>query len=271
MGGRIVILTGSDLQHRYVAKVLASLSGVAAIIVTQQPRLPLLRRIWRASKRFGPWGMFSRALLKATLKVTGETSRRQANLARVLGEPEFPNNVPMFETIGVNSAETQALLRRLAPDILCVYGTYIVADGTLSIARHLALNLHTGVSPRYRGADCEFWPLHEQELNFLGATVHTCTSDLDGGEIFGTVTAQLEAEDELGAVFGRCVVAGSALYKRIVHDLITAHEIKSVPQDLSTGREYKVAMRGWRAEFRVARLICHGLIFVINRANNQVR
>ncbi len=65
------------------------------------------------------------------------------------------------------------------------------------------LNLHTGVSPRYRGADCEFWPWHEQELNFLGATVHSCTSDLDGGAIFGIATAKLEANDGLGAVFGR--------------------------------------------------------------------
>ena len=260
MRERIVILTGSDIQHRYVARALADLPGLLAIVVTEQPHLSFIKRVRRARRRFGLGGMLSRALLKLTLRVTGETSRRRADLARVLGEPEFPENVPMFRTIGVNSEQTQALLRRLAPDILCVYGTYIVSEATLSIASQLALNLHTGISPRYRGADCEFWPLHEREPNFVGATVHICTSDLDGGAVFGTATARLGAEDGIGAVFGRCVVAGSALYKRVVDNLITTREINSFPQDLSAGKEYKVAMRGWRAEFKVARLIRHGLI-----------
>ncbi len=269
--GRVVILTGSDLQHRFVARTLAQLPAVAAIVVVQQPQLPLGRRVRRAIKRFGLGGMVSRALLKLALKATGETSRRKAELARVLGDAKFPNHVPMFRTTGVNSAQTHAVLRDLAPFILCVYGTYIVSDATLSLAE-LALNLHTGVSPHYRGADCEFWALHEQELNFLGATVHACTANLDGGSIFAIATVQLEANDRLGAVFGRCVIAGSELYKRVVDELITSHEIKASPQDLSIGREYKVAMRDWLAEFRVARLIRRGLIrdYVSHRSSQSL-
>ena len=269
--GRVVILTGSDLQHRFVARTLAQLPAVAAIVVVQQPQLPLGRRVRRAIKRFGLGGMVSRALLKLALKATGETSRRKAELARVLGDANFPDHVPMFGTTGVNSAQTHAVLRDLAPFILCVYGTYIVSDATLSLAE-LALNLHTGVSPHYRGADCEFWALHEQELNFLGATVHACTANLDGGSIFAIATVQLEANDGLGAVFGRCVIAGSELYKRVVDELITSHEIKASPQDLSIGREYKVAMRDWLAEFRVARLIRRGLIrdYVSHRSSQSL-
>lgn len=269
--GRIVILTGSDLQHRYVARALADLPGVVGIVVTQQPHLSFGRRIKRAIKRFGLGGTVSRGFLKLALRASGEMARRKADLARVLGRPEFPDNVPIFETIGVNSEQTQTLLRDLAPDILCVYGTYVVTDATLSIARQIALNLHTGISPRYRGADCEFWPLHEQELDFIGATVHACTATLDGGAIFGTARAKLEAEDGIGAVFGRCVVAGSALYKRVVDDLIASREIKSLAQDLTMGREYKVTMRGWRAEARVAKLIWSGLLrkYVTKRIEND--
>jgi hypothetical protein len=80
VGNRVVILTGSDLQHRYVARALADLPNVAAIVVTQQPNIPLLMRIGRARRRFGLPGMLSRALLKLMLKVTGATSRRKADL-----------------------------------------------------------------------------------------------------------------------------------------------------------------------------------------------
>ena len=257
---RIVVLTGSDLQHRYVASVLAELPGVASIVETEQPAVSIWKRIQRAIKRFGFMGMVSRALLKLTLKLTGEAARRKADLKRVLDDPKLPNGVPVVRTIGVNSTQTQKILRDLAPDILCVYGTYIVSNATLSIASRVALNLHTGISPRYRGADCDFWALYNRELNFIGATVHECTANLDGGAIFGTATASLDPGDSLGAVFGRCVIVGSTLYKRIVADLFDGRAINSAPQDLFKGKEYKAALRGWRAEFRVAWLISNGLI-----------
>ena len=202
--------------------------------------------------------------------MSGELLRRHSDLARVLGDPKFPENSKIYRTEGINSTETQSLLRMISPDILCVYGTYIVSDATLSTAP-VALNLHTGISPRYRGADCDFWPLYEKELNWIGATVHMCTSDIDGGSIYRTKLATLEPEDGIGAVFGRCVITGSALYKAVVQDLISLREVKPIPQDLSAGREYRVAMRGWLAEMLVMRSVSDGLIREYVRSDHRRR
>lgn len=254
---RIVVLIGAEqAPHRYVARTLAELDNVS-IVVAKQPRRRLLQRVTRAAKH--PWGTISRKLLKVALRVTGESARRQADLTRVLGDPTIPPSVTVYKTAGVNSQQTQSLLRKLAPDILCIYGTLIASHAILSIAP-LALNLHTGMSPRYRGADCEFWPVHDGELNWIGATVHRCTSDVDGGAIYGTEAAMLEPNDGLGAVFGRCVVTGSKLYRTVVHDLVSMREVKTLPQDLSDGAEYKSSMRGWLAEIRVMRSINRGSI-----------
>ncbi len=86
---RIVILTGSELQHRYVARALAELPNVTAILVAQQPNVTLLQRIRRAKRRFGLAHMLSRTLLELALRLTGGTSRRKADLARVLDKPEL--------------------------------------------------------------------------------------------------------------------------------------------------------------------------------------
>jgi methionyl-tRNA formyltransferase len=254
---RIVVLIGAEqAPHRYVARTLAQLDNVS-VVIAKQPRRRLVKRVTRAAKR--PWVIVSRKLLKLALRVTGELARRQTDLRRVLGDPTIPPSVRVYKTAGVNSPETQSLLRKLAPDILCIYGTLIASHATLSIAP-LALNLHTGMSPRYRGADCEFWPVHEGELNWIGATVHRCTSDVDGGAIYRTEAAVLEPDDGLGAVFGRCVITGSKLYRTVVQDLVSMQEVKTLPQDLSEGREYKSAMRGWFAEIRVMRSINRGSI-----------
>ena len=135
----------------------------------------------------------------------------------------------------------------------------IVGGKVLSLARRIALNMHTGISPYYRGSDCTFWPLHNRELHMLGATVHECTKEVDGGRIFGTIRPQLNPDDGVFSVFARCVMAGADLYVRKVRELVE-HGLDGASQDLSIGTEYKAYMRGLRAEWKVRRNIRAGLI-----------
>ena len=93
----------------------------------------------------------------------------------------------------------------------------------------------------------------------LGATVHECTSALDGGRIFGTVRTTVQAEDDMDAVFARCVKAGVELYVSTVQNLV-ASRATGTEQDLTLGREYKAFMRGLRAEWATRRKIKAGLI-----------
>ena len=85
---------------------------------------------------------------------------------------------------GINTPDSVRLVEQLDPDILLVFGTGIVGKAVLSKAKRIALNMHTGISPYYRGCDCAFWPLYNREWDMVGATVHECTQDVDGGRIF---------------------------------------------------------------------------------------
>jgi methionyl-tRNA formyltransferase len=101
--------------------------------------------------------------------------------------------------------------------------------------------------------------LHERQPEWLGATVHECTSAIDGGAIYGTTRASLESDDGTGAVFARCVVAGADLYEKVVRQILEGTAVAH-PQDLRTGSEYRASMRSWRAELRVDRLLKEGLV-----------
>src|SRR6185437_7797694 len=139
------------------------------------------------------------------------------------------------------------------------YGTVLVSSRVLSLAKVIALNMHTGISPYYRGADCAFWPLYNGELEMVGATVHECTRDIDGGRIFGTAKAHLRPDDDVFSVFARSVMAGADLYVATVKELI-AGKLDGVTQDLSLGREYKACDRNVAAERAVRNKIREGLI-----------
>ncbi len=257
---RTVLLTGHAPEHRYVARRLADdTPGLAAVVVAKPPPLDRRQRLARARRRYGTTGAVARLVTNAALRVSGEAGRRRSEIVDLLGEGPMPEQVPVLAAAGVNSPETRALLTDLRVDVLCVYGTAVVGDDTLARASRIALNLHTGISPRYRGADCAFWPLHNAEPEWLGATVHVCTSELDGGAVYATRRATLSETDGLGGAFARSVLAGADILAAVLKD-VEKGAAAPRPQDLTIGREYRAAMRDWRAELRTVRAVRAGLV-----------
>jgi methionyl-tRNA formyltransferase len=117
--------------------------------------------------------------------------------------------------------------------------------------------MHTGLSPDYRGTACAFWPIVENRPDMVGATVHECTSDVDGGRIYFREKAKPQRGDGLHAIFARAVVTGAAGYAKIAAQAVSG-EITGEVQNLLTGREYRGFMLGilpeLRARWNLARL-----------------
>ena len=46
-----------------------------------------------------------------------------------------------------------------------------------------AINIHAGISPYYRGTDCNFWALFDNNPHLVGSTIHFLSRGLDNGPI----------------------------------------------------------------------------------------
>ncbi len=258
-----VLLTGSGPEHHYVASVLAEQIPLRAIVVElgrQRSRSEQMRRLVRRYTVPQLAGRAGLALYRAAIRDRASAARQ---LELVLGERSrgSPPDVPRHEVESLNQESSRSLLEQLGPGRLLVYGTGIVSDATLALSSGTPLNLHTGVSPRYRGDSCAFWPLHNAEPEWCGATVHEITSDVDGGKIFSVVRARLEPTDGIHAVFARTVVVGAEAYADVVGKLDDeAFEADAVAQNHDEGTEYRAAMRGLRAEVRTRRNLRRGLL-----------
>lgn len=258
---KIVLITGDGPEHHYVANRLARGVELSAIIVDHGKRIGKLDRVRQLYRRytFGQW--LSRAVLVVLRRLWKDGERRQRALAAILDTDclKFDRPNLLRDAYGINTAESVQLVASCSPDVILVFGTGVVGKKVLSLARKLALNLHTGISPYYRGANCTFWPVHNHELHMLGATVHECTMELDGGKIFGTTGVHLSAQDGLFEIFARCLKAGTMLYVEKVQELIS-HGLEGTAQDFSLGKEYRAYMRGVRADWKVRREIKKGLV-----------
>ena len=259
---RLVILTGEDYEHCYVANQFAAAFPLTRIIVDRGRSRSKVERVRRLLRRYTLRQLLSRGMGRLMSLVLRDRRSRRRAMFHVLGREncERHRNEDIITYVhGLNAPASYEIVRDLKPDVILVYGTAIVGDKILSRASQLALNLHTGISPYYRGAGCAFWPLYNGEPERLGATIHRCTSDIDGGMIYRVAQAALEEEDDVFTVFARCVKVGAESYVAVVQALLDGR-LEGRPQQLDSGREYRAAEKGWRHELSIRWRIRRGLI-----------
>ena len=69
-------------------------------------------------------------------------------------------------------------------DYYVVFGSsYIKGELVDFLVDNKAINIHMGVSPYYRGTDCNFWALYDNNPHLVGATIHLLSKGLDSGPI----------------------------------------------------------------------------------------
>ena len=244
--GGLVIVMADGPEHRYVANKIAETSEVRAILICEAGP----RRKWYKVLKRDPLGFVNKALWRGYLKLVRDTQARTDALATVFGTAgEVLPDVPYINVGRAKAGKLRETVASLSPDVLAIYGTSLIPDDVLELPRQVALNMHTGISPEYRGTSCAFWPIHNREPEWVGATVHECTSALDGGQIFAKRHAALLKGDGLHHVFGRAVVAGAQAYGEVVAAAMRG-PLTGEHQDLSVGREYRGSARGLVSELK---------------------
>lgn len=168
----------------------------------------------------------------------------------------------LFEVPQVNHPDVVALADRLRPDVIAVFGTSLIRSALVGEGRLGIFNLHGGLSPLYRGADCTFWALYNGEPEQVGCTLHRIDSGIDTGNLIAHICPEVrEGDDEL-TLFWRAVRDSAEVYAELF-DRLERGEILGRPQT-ERGRLYQVKERGWREDQRLAAQINKGLLHGLN-------
>jgi methionyl-tRNA formyltransferase len=164
----------------------------------------------------------------------------------------------LVEVPHVNHPEVVALAERLQPDVIAVFGTSLIRGALLGRGRFGMFNLHGGLSPRYRGADCTFWALYNGEPDQVGCTLHRIDAGIDTGTLIAHIRPEvLEGDDEL-TLFWRGIRDSAGAYVEML-DRLERGEALGQPQS-EKGRLYQVKQRGWREERDLAARMKAGLL-----------
>lgn len=205
----VLIMTSRGPRHSYFCRELAAHYRVSGIVVDD--RYHASDRIWTFLKGcgFNPFRVIRKLALKRRM-IPFEARDRKTEESHFPAEAnEFPAGVPVFAATDPNGPETADWIRQRQPDVIAVFGTRLIGEAVLTQARFGALNIHTGLSPYYRGGQCTFWCLYEGDLEHVGVTIHHLTSKIDGGDIVYTARPEIQADDTVRSIECKLVKIGT--------------------------------------------------------------
>ncbi len=251
----IVLLLGGNTpqgnpEHRYLCNAFLNRFGdqIKHVITAEPVTRTFNQRLKRLLKR----GHYLERL--ARWHYAGGYGPDTAQLQQLLlpneQTPTMPGEGRHSHVVSHNSPACEAILDRIKPDVIVVYGTRIIRSNIFERARIISLNMHTGLSPWYRGDSTLFWPIYYDDADKLGVTVHELVAAVDGGAIAATAPVHYEPGDGEAQLFAKGVKAGTAIYLDCVAQAL-AGKLECRPQDLSLGREFSWTHRTVAAERRV--------------------
>jgi folate-dependent phosphoribosylglycinamide formyltransferase PurN len=249
----VLILCGRSPRHLYVANRLCRAARPLAIVHetgTQWTAAKIAKKLKPSNLARTGW----RWLRDRRRYVDGGEARFFFGDAPAkLDRPDLVVEVPH-----VNDLRVVALAQRLQPDVIAVFGTSLIRGALLKMGRIGMVNLHGGLSPAYRGADCTFWALYNGEPAQVGCTLHFINAGIDTGALIAHVCPEVrEGDDEL-TLFWRAVRDSAEVYAEAIERLARG-EVLGQRQDRK-GRLYQVKDRTWAAEQEFARRLPGGVV-----------
>ena len=221
---RIVILTGSELRHTFFRTALGNEADIEVLrtyceglekslgtVTASDPEGSMRRKHveWRAESE--------KEFFEAYVKEHEDRSR------------------PIFIAKGaINEPERVAEIIALAPDLIVAYGCSLIKEPLLAAFPKRFLNVHLGLSPYYRGAGTNYWPLVNGEPEYVGATFMYIDVGVDTGDIIHQIRARVLPGDSPSAIGNRLISDMASVYADIIRKIDT---LPKMPQPAPVPRK----------------------------------
>lgn len=234
---KIICLIRSSPPLIYFANKINSEHQITEVII-EKPKV-LSRNIFSKVKKLGFHGIYN-ILTRKLLQKKNETVDYNAWFANKW--EALDKQIPCLEVDNINSYIVLNRVKEIKPDLIIDHGTSIVKDHILQNSG-LALNLHWGLSPYYRGTHCTDWALINWDPYNIGVTIHKLTKDIDGGSVLAQRRAKIKSNDTVHSINMQLTHLGTELILEVIDKLNNSEHLNFKKQDYSLG--YLTYHRQW--------------------------
>jgi len=223
---RALLLTSTALRHQYFIHALCGALDVVGV--------------WREEKSFKPEEAPGTPEERAEiLKHFAMRDASEEKYFAAYKDRAVAKNILVHDLTpkGINELEEVSAMKELKPDVLLVFGTGILKGEIIHAFEGNIINLHLGLSPHYRGSGTNFWPLVNNEPEYVGATIHYLDAGIDSGAMICHARPNIDANDGPHDLGNKTIIAAV----ETIPSVVEAHAkgvIEAVPQRSDIGKLY---------------------------------
>ena len=193
---KIVLLAGKGQSTNIVFNSINKKFGVYLAILEEKENTKIFLK--RRIKKLGFFTVIGQMFFQIFIAIPlGLLSRkRQSEIIneKILDITDIPSE-KITNVTSVNSKATIKLLQDINPDIIVVNGTRIISKKVLSVINCKFINIHAGITPKYRGVHGTYWALVNNDVENSGVTVHFVDEGIDTGNIIDQITVLPTKQD----------------------------------------------------------------------------
>lgn len=163
-------------------KVIVNLLLLNDFIVSfvEEKRSDSLSLIFRRIKKLGFLTVFLQLIFQIYQFFLGSISTGRVNEimhncnAELVSEKVFEN---------VNDIHAIQFISNIDADLILISGTRILSSSFIKKMSLPVINLHVGITPKYRGVHGGYWALVNGDLDCFGSTIHFVDEGIDTGMV----------------------------------------------------------------------------------------
>ena len=240
---KVIILTHNKDRHYYFCnQIIKNTNSVVGVIIGGKniyKKTTRKEKFYKLIKNNQLLNYFKSKLLNLCFKKYGKAFNKEKNKI----EHEFFNGEEkyFFENYNhlliakvepqyhsINDPYYISLIQKYKPDIIIVMGTCLIGKKIIESAKRV-INLHTGLSPYYRGGHTNIWPIVNEKPNMFGVTVHEMSLGIDEGNIIFTNQPDINKNDNSATINCKSIQLGT---KKVIESIknIENNSLNSINQ-----------------------------------------
>ena len=178
---KVTLFTSNNKRHNYLINLLSGISDELYIIQECNTIFPgIIPGHYQASP-----------LMKKYFENVNNAQ------SQIFGNSYVNNkNIKILPMLSgdLNQCSINLLSDFLKSDVYVVFGSsYIKGELVEFLVKKKTINIHAGVSPYYRGCDCNFWALYDDNPHLVGTTIHLLSKGLDSGPMLYHAMSNLKS------------------------------------------------------------------------------
>lgn len=181
---RLLILAGKGISTNILYNSLKEDYCIEAVI--EEGPVPRKEFLRKRIKKSGWSNVAGQILFQITISKYLEFISKNRKRAIMDYYGLNPSAIPSDKLIrlrSVNDKSTVDVLKKINPELILVNGTRIISDEVLKSIPVNFINIHAGITPKYRNVHGAYWAIVNNDSDNCGVTVHFVDKGIDTGSI----------------------------------------------------------------------------------------